>query len=335
MSIRPVVNFIQFHKQDGVRALGRVVKNQIEIISGVDTLLSLAQQAISHGQLLAEVAEALGIEGLESYDDVITQKRLLPTIDHPDPAHVFVTGTGLTHTGSASARDGMHAKVMAEEAELSDSMKIFKMGIEGGKPITGRIGVQPEWFWKGNGTILRACGDELQSPHWADDMGEEPEIAGIYLIGPNRQPYRLGFTLANEMSDHVMERENYLFLAHSKLRECSVGPELITGDLPNDVKGTSRIYRDDEILWEKPFMSGERNMTHFISNLEHHHFKYPIFRQPGDVHVHVFGTATISFSDGVRLQDDDIMEIDCPQLGRPLHNPVRTVRQKNPKVKPM
>ena len=110
---------------------------------------------------------------------------------------------------------------------------------------------------------------------------------------------------------------------------------MITGDLPNDVKGTSRIYRDDEVLWEKPFMSGERNMTHFISNLEHHHFKYSIFRQPGDVHVHVFGTATISFSDGVRLQDGDIMEIDCPQLGRPLHNPVRTVRQKNPKVKPM
>ena len=46
MNIRSMVNFIQFHKQDGVRALGRVVKNQIEIISGVDTLLSLAQQAI-------------------------------------------------------------------------------------------------------------------------------------------------------------------------------------------------------------------------------------------------------------------------------------------------
>ena len=75
-----MVNFIQFHKQDGVRALGRVVKNQIEIISGVDTLLSLAQQAISHGQLLAEAAEALGIEGLDSYDDVISKNEFCPLL---------------------------------------------------------------------------------------------------------------------------------------------------------------------------------------------------------------------------------------------------------------
>ena len=328
-----MANFVQFNKKNGTRALGKVVKNQLEIVNGIETLLSLAQYSISKEQLLSESADDLGIEGIESYDEVITQNRLLPIIDHPDPAHVFVTGTGLTHTGSAKARDGMHNKVMAEGAELSDSMKIFKMGIEGGKPLPGQIGVQPEWFWKGNGNILRACGDDLQSPHWADDMGEEPEIAGIYLIGPNRTPYRLGYALANEMSDHVMERKNYLFLAHSKLRECSIGPELMTGELPSDVQGTSRIYRDNGVLWEKPFLSGEDNMTHYISNLEHHHFKYPIFCQSGDVHVHVFGTATISFSDGVRLEDGDVMEISCPQLGRPLYNPVRTFRQDDPIVK--
>ena len=328
-----MANFVQFNKKNGTRALGKVVKNQLEIIYGIETLLSLAQYSISKEQLLSESADDLGIEGIESYDEVITQNRLLPIIDHPDPAHVFVTGTGLTHTGSAKARDGMHNKVMAEGVELSDSRKIFKMGIEGGKPLPGQIGVQPEWFWKGNGNILRACGDDLQSPHWADDMGEEPEIAGIYLIGPNRTPYRLGYALANEMSDHVMERKNYLFLAHSKLRECSIGPELMTGELPSDVQGTSRIYRDNGVLWEKPFLSGEDNMTHYISNLEHHHFKYPIFCQSGDVHVHVFGTATISFSDGVRLEDGDVMEISCPQLGRPLYNPVRTFRQDDPIVK--
>ena len=328
-----MANFVQFNKKNGTRALGKVVKNQLEIINGIETLLSLAQYSISKEQLLSESADDLGIEGIESYDEVITQNRLLPIIDHPDPAHVFVTGTGLTHTGSAKARDGMHNKVMAEGAELSDSMKIFKMGIEGGKPLPGQIGVQPEWFWKGNGNILRACGAELQSPHWADDMGEEPEIAGIYLIGPNRTPYRLGYALANEMSDHVMERKNYLFLAHSKFRECSIGPELMTGELPSDVQGTSRIYRDNGVLWEKPFLSGEGNMTHYIYNLEYHHFKYPIFCQSGDVHVHVFGTATISFSDGVRLVDGDVMEISCPQLGRPLYNPVRTVRQDDPIVK--
>ena len=267
-----------------------------------------------------------------SYDEVVDQGRLLPAIDHPDTAHLYVTGTGLTHTGSAAARDGMHAKVMAEGAELSDSMKIFKMGIEGGQPAPGETGVQPEWFWKGNGASLRASGATMESPHWADDMGEEPEIAGIYLIGPDRKPYRLGFALANEMSDHVMERVNYLYLAHSKLRECALGPELLTGELPSNVQGASRIYRDRRLLWEKPFLSGEDNMTHSIANLEHHHFKYPLFRQPGDIHVHVFGTATLSFVDGIRLQDGDEMEIDCPQLGRPLRNPIRTATYSDPSV---
>jgi hypothetical protein len=73
-------------------------------------------------------------------------------------------------------------------------------------------------------------------------------------------------------------------------------------NLPSDVRGTRRIFRDGELLWEKPFWTGEANMSHSISNLEHHHFKYPLFRRPGDVHVHCFGTATLSFSDGVKTQ---------------------------------
>ena len=328
-----MANFVQYSKKDGKRALGVVTGDIIETINGFETLLSIAQYAVSKEKSLNEVVSEMGIASEDSYDDVIKQNRLLPIIDHPDPAHVFVTGTGLTHTGSADARDKMHAKVMSEGAELSDSMKIFKMGIESGKPSQGEIGVQPEWFWKGNGNILKGSGDELLSPHWALDMGEEPEIAGIYLIGSDLQPFRLGFVLANEMSDHVMERENYLFLAHSKLRECSLRPELLTGELPGDIRGTSRIIRDDKIIWEKPFMSGEKNMTHFISNLEYHHFKYSIFRRPGDIHVHFFGTATISFSDGVKIEDEDIVEINCPAFGRPLVNRLRRFQMDPPLVK--
>src|SRR3546814_19715917 len=58
-----------------------------------------------------------------------------------------------------------------------------------------------------------------------------------------------------------------------------------------------RSIRDGRTLWEKPFLSGEANMSHSIANLEHHHFKYGLFRRPGDVHVHFFGTATLSFSE--------------------------------------
>lgn len=327
------MRLVQFVTETGDRAVGLVEGDKLSVLDGVTHIVTLAKSAIAAGQSLAQAVEIAGISNSVSYADVTKSNRLLPPIDALDPAHLQVTGTGLTHTGSADTRDAMHAKISGDEDDLSDSMKIFKMGVEGGKPKDGKLGVQPEWFWKGDGSILRASGQNMESPHWADDMGEEPEIAGIYIIGDDAQPYRLGFALANEMSDHVMERVNYLFLSHSKLRVCALGPELLVGELPADVQGMSRIYRNGEVLWEKPFVSGEDNMTHTLANLEHHHFKYPLFRQPGIVHVHVYGTATLSFADGIVLQNNDVMEIDCPQLGQPLRNPVRSENMSDPKVK--
>jgi hypothetical protein len=199
-------------------------------------------------------------------------------------------------------------------------MRMFLEGVEGGKPAAGQVGQQPEWFFKGDGTQLVAPGDDFTMPHFAEDGGEEPELAGIYLIGPDGTPHRIGLTLANEFSDHVTERHNYLWLAHSKLRQASLGPELLVGVAPEHVEGTSRIVRGGETIWEKPFLSGEANMSHSLSNLEHHHFKYPLFRRPGDIHVHFFGTATLSFSDGVRTEEGDVFEIAAAPFTLPLRN---------------
>ena len=58
-----------------------------------------------------------------------------------------------------------------------------------------------------------------------------------------------------------------------------------------------------------------------------------MFRRPGDIHVHVFGTATISFSDGIKLEDEDIVEINCPTFGRPLVNRLRRFQIDPPLVK--
>ncbi len=110
----------------------------------------------------------------------------------------------------------------------------------------------------------------------------------------------------NEFSDHVTERQNYLWLAHSKLRACSVGPELLTGALPEHVGGESRLQRGGKTIWAKPFLSGEKNMSHTVANLEYHHFKYASFRRPGDVHIHFFGAATLSFADGIKTQPGDV-----------------------------
>ncbi len=286
-------------------------------LDGVASVYELATQAIASGLTLQEAVsrrstgQRIELEGV----------RLLPPIDHPDPAHLYLTGTGLTHLGSAESRDKMHA-LAAGDAGQTDSMRIFREGLEGGKPAAGGPGAQPEWFYKGDGSSVVASGAPLESPFFALDAGEEPEIAGIYLIDPEGVPRRIGFCLANEFSDHVTERHNYLWLAHSKLRPVALGSELLTGELPPDVRGTSRIYRGGRLLWEKPFLTGETNMSHSIANLEHHHFKYANFRRPGDVHVHFFGTATLSFSDQVRTEPGDVFDIRADAFLLPLRNPL-------------
>lgn len=288
-------------------------------VQGATSTYALALEAANSGRSLAQVIAAHGLGQAVDLPRMATEGRLAAPITHPDPAHLHLTGTGLTHLGSAATRDAMHIKVNAEDA--TDSMKMFRMGLEGGKPVSGP-GVQPEWFYKGNGVNLVAPGAALTSPGFALDGGEEPELAGIYVIDAQGRPCRVGWALANEFSDHVTERINYLYLAHSKLRPASIGPEIRVGDLPSDIRGTSRIRRAGAVIWEKPFLSGEANMSHSFANLEHHHFKYALFRQPGDVHVHMFGTATLSFADGIRPEPGDVFEIEAADFGLPLCNPL-------------
>ncbi|MDR7117774.1 AraD1 family protein [Caulobacter sp. BE254] len=323
-----VLRFVQLKEKDGARILAAVndsgLARKVEV---ADTLLALAQAALAAGATLAEAAQAHPLGAEVDLAAALAEGRVLAPIDHPDPAHLVLTGTGLTHLGSAEGRDKMHKAAQAGE-QLTDSMRMFLMGVEGGKPAAGAVGAQPEWFYKGDGSHVVGHGAPLTSPAFAKDGGEEPEIAGVYLIGPDGTPYRLGFCLANEFSDHVIERGNYLWLAHSKLRQAALGPELLTGDLPADVRGASKILRDGQVVWEKPFLSGEANMSHTIANLEHHHFKYDIFRKPGDVHVHFFGTATLSFSEGFQTQVGDVFEISAAPFLHPVSNPLAQAQDK-------
>jgi hypothetical protein len=314
------MNLIQFRSAGGDRHVGVVgTGDALKVLDRYDNIRDLALAAIAAGKTLADLVAAEPARGGESYAAVVAERRLLPVLDHPDPAHCLVTGTGLTHLGGAEARDRMH-KTLGEAERLTDSMKMFRDGLAGGKPAEGQPGVQPEWFYKGDGSIVAAAEQDLTMPSFSLDGGEEPEICGCYVVAPDGTPWRIGFALGNEFSDHVTERQNYLLLAHSKLRACAVGPELRLGALPDDIQGTSRIVRGNEVVWSKPFLSGEANMSHWISNLEAHHFKYALFRRPGDVHLHFFGTATLSFTDGVKTEPGDRFEIEAAPFGRPLRN---------------
>ncbi|PMR82579.1 FAH family protein [Halomonas urumqiensis] len=321
------MRLIQCQHQGQVRAALVESDQQVHLLDR-DTW-TLARRAIEAGRPLADIVEASLTETRLDYPTLIAERHLLPPLTHPDPAHCLVTGTGLTHLGSADTRSAMHAKAQVSEEEMTDSMRMFRLGLEGGKPDAGQPGAQPEWFYKGDGSCVVAPEADIPVPAFAQDAGEEPELAGLYVIADDGTPWRVGHAIGNEFSDHVTERFNYLWLAHSKLRACSFGPELLVGELPEHLEGTSRIVRNGETLWEKPFLTGEANMAHSLANLEHHHFKYAGFRRPGDVHVHFFGTATLSFADGIQTREGDRFEIELPTLGRPLRNPLALERQAN------
>lgn len=317
------MRLIQFLDAHGQPQVGKVdsTGTRIGVLAGVASTYELAQACLRDGVGLDTLAGSLPLQGEVLYEPLLGSGRLLPPLTHPQPHRCLVSGTGLTHLGSAAARDGMHRQATSADGfPPTDSARMFQWGIEAGRPQGTEPGVQPEWFYKGNGSMVVGCGSPITAPGFALDCGEEPELVGLYVISPQGVPARLGYAIGNEFSDHVTERRNYLYLAHSKLRQCSVGPELCTGTLPRHLEGRSRICSGTRVRWEKPFLTGEDNMSHSLANLEYHHFKYAAHRIPGDVHLHFFGTATLSFADGIRVEPGERYEIELPPLGRPLVN---------------
>lgn len=306
------------------RRVALVAEPNLQLLSDFGSVYDLAQAAVERGANLTELARKCATGDQLDYDSVYdgrSEWRILPPIDHPvEPARCLISGTGLTHLGSARDRQSMHA---GSKEDVTDSMKMFRLGLEGGRPADGQIGAPPEWFYKGNGTMLRAHGEPLDVPAFALDGGEEAEIAGVYIIDSQGRPRRIGLAGGNEFSDHRFEKTNYLNLASSKLRTSSLGPELVLDPKFDSVRVDVAIERGGSMLWSKSIRTGEAEMCHSLRNIEHHHFKFAVHRRPGDVHVHFFGTDYLSFGDGIQLASGDVMSIRPEGFGRALRNSVR------------
>jgi hypothetical protein len=313
---------LQFKNEAGERRVGLVGGDEKSILplKSIATVLELASRSIETGAALRDLVADLPKEEALGYSDLLLSGHVLAPLDHPEPSRFLITGTGLTHMGSATARNHMHLQTHGPDAHESDSMKIFRMGLAGGKPGKGEIGVQPEWFFKGVGTCVVPPEGQLELPGFALGGAEEAEIVGLYIVDRKGRPRRIGFTLGNDFSDHATEGQNYLYLAHSKLRDCSLGPELLLGELPSEIRGHTRIRRSGRVVWEEEFLFGENNMSHSIANLEHYHFRYPMFRRPGDLHAYFFGADAMSYASSIKTEPGDEFEIESAVFGKPLRN---------------
>lgn len=316
------MRIVQIVNRSITRRIALVNEPNLTFIGDFDSVYALAIWALKNGSTLKNaIRDNLTVENLP-YDAVYQGTsgwKLLPAVDHPiDPRFCMVSGTGLTHKASAENRQKMHDAQTA--SQLTDSMKIYQWGLEGGKPESGQIGVQPEWFYKGNGSVLKAHNEALTIPNYGDDGGEEPELAAIYINDEQGTPHRIGFATANEFSDHVMEKKNYLYLAPSKIRNCALGPELVLTDTIETIQGEVSVEREGKTLWKQAIKTGEIHMAHSLQNLEYHHFKYPNHRLPLDLHVHFLGADAFSFGAGIQLAEGDIMRVHWEGMGRPLVN---------------
>jgi len=329
------MRLIQIRHVHGGRRTGVVSDGSIALLRGGESIYAFAQLALNGRASLSAVVESSVTQEALDYDAVYSGAadwRILPAMDHPgESARCLVSGTGLTHMASAKNRDAMHASCMEQVATRvenageapTDSMRMYQLGVEGGRPAAGEIGAAPEWFYKGSGMALRAHGEPLDIPPHAEDGGEEPEIAGVYVIDANGAARRVGMAQGNEFSDHRFEKRNYLNLAASKLMTCAIGPELVVDPEFGSVAGEVSIERGGAAIWRKRIRSGHAAMSHSLANLEHHHFKHAGHRRPGDVHVHFFGADAFSFGEGVTLQDGDVMQVQFDGFGRALRNPLR------------
>jgi hypothetical protein len=321
------MRLLQFRRDDGSRAVGLVeASGAIRVLAGCASTYALALQALAQKTPLATLARKAAGDERVDYDALVKGRAVLVPLDHPDPAHTLVSASGLTHLGSESTRGQLRHALRSDDSTLSDALRLFKMGLEGGRPAQGGPpGAAPEWHFKGTGHSLVHPFHDFPVARFAEDASEEPELAGLYLIAPDGTPHRLGFALANELSDHATERKNSGLVAQAKLCGSSFGPELLLGKLPAHIAGVSRITSKGRKRWERPFLTGQDNMSHSIANIEFHHFKHDQFLVPGDVHVHYFGTATVSFSEGVMVDASCRFEISAEPFGRALVNGLKRV----------
>ena len=320
------------HPSQG-RKIALVQEPNLSLLKNYNSVYQLAMKALDSKEKLSDLISNSLSEVKLDYDSIYqgnSEWKLLPSFDHPEsPFFCMVSGTGLTHHNSALNRQMMHSQA---EEKPTDSLIMYEMGVKGGNPEPGEIGVQAEWFYKGNGSVLRAHGEKLRIPFFGDDGGEEPEIAGVYIIDRDGNPFRIGLTIGNEFSDHVMEKKNYLYLAPSKIRTCSIGPELVINADFESYTGEVSVSRKGETVWSSKINTGQQNMCHNLENLEFHHFKYDSHRIPLQSHVHFYGADAFSFGNKILLEEGDKMTVAWEGMGRALVNFLEIEKEKNPPV---
>src|SRR5215472_460880 len=121
-------------RKGSMRRVALVEEPHLRLLDGCLSIYELANLALAAGMTLSELVRQRAKRDVLEYNPVYDGNsawKVLPAIDHPEePARCLVSGTGLTHLGSARGRQSMHRQDTggSELEQLTDSMKMFRLG---------------------------------------------------------------------------------------------------------------------------------------------------------------------------------------------------------------
>lgn len=238
-------------------------------------------------------------------------------------AHAIEAEMPLTEVAAARLGEPLNLRMVRLLApiDLPDPARLHVS--DSGAPPANRAGSEPAgWRYRGDGRSLAGPGTVLTVPEFALDGSERPEIAGLYLIGADRTPVRIGFVLGNRFHDHAAARTHRHFPAQLSPRPTALGPEVRLGDLPREIIVTSRLLRDGVVHRERSFGAGDAHLPQPIADLERRRFEGGIVGRPGDVLLHFFVAPSGHAEDAVRTQPDDAFEAFATGFALPMRNAI-------------
>ena len=309
---------VQYKDENSRNRVAIYKERKIYPLTTERNLYQIAFSAINKKLKIAEALNSIPCETPLSPSQLFQSIQFLPPINHSDPSHIIVSGTGLTHINSAMLRKSMHSNEYLDPAQ-----SIYMNGVNFGKSNETLAKAIPEWFFKGLGHNLKPTNTCLEIPSYSHGGGEEAEIVAIYLNDADGQPHRIGFALGNEFSDHKLENKNPYYLAQSKLRDFSIGPEIYLGEFPSEIRGNITVLRNNQSIWRSEFLTGSEHMSFDIAALEYHAFKHKLLRQPGDINMLFLGADKLSYNDDLEFMENDFIKIEANLFNLPLVNKVK------------
>src|SRR5262245_19275589 len=101
----PALRLIQYLTENGQPGVGWVSPEGAAVgrVGAFASMYELAHSALRSGESLESHATRITEAARVPYGALLAEKRVLPPLTHPDPSRCLVSGTGLTHLGSAAA----------------------------------------------------------------------------------------------------------------------------------------------------------------------------------------------------------------------------------------